>query len=126
MAGFIPDGFTMSGHIKPEPGVHEGCDFEFRPGLPVENARIVDEKVDDDILEKRTHEYLIAHLVSWNLKNPRTGQVVERTEANMGRVNPLLRTAMTRVIMGVRASDPKQDQPSPQKTPDTAAQAGNS
>lgn len=125
MAGFIPDSYTLAGYIKAEPGVHEGCSFEYRPGLPIENSRIIDEKAEDDVLERRTQEYLVAHLVAWNLQNPATGKPVERTESNMGRVNPLLRTAMTRVIMGVRASDPKQDVPTP-AVPNIADRAGNS
>ena len=121
MPSFIADGFTLTGYVAPEAGIHDGLSFTYRPGLPVENRTVVEEQgLAAGVKEDRIRKYLADHLKEWNLvypdhpSVPEAGKAVPITADNCGRINGKLRTAILDILMGWSASDK-----------DPGAQAGN-
>lgn len=128
-ASFIPDGFTLRGYVAPDDGLHNGCAFVYRPGLPLENAALL-EQVDRNVREERVCQFLADHLVEWDLRTPdvgpQAGKPVPINVETCGRIQAALRTAMVDIVMGWKRSDvPPRPKAPPEPPVDWEQQSGN-
>jgi hypothetical protein len=116
MSGFIEDGYDTWARLAAEPGLYEEVRFRYRPALSFQHAHVMAAPEGSDEREKRTVALLKSQLLEWDLKK-RDGTVVEISEANLRRVQHLLRIFMYNIVVGVGASE---------GSIDFQAEAGNS
>lgn len=104
---FIDDGYTVTGYIARRPGLHPAITFEFRAMTQPECAR-----AKHHLNNARTPEEGEGHaagviakrLVSWDIKK-RDGKMVDITQENVIRVQPMAFYDMWCQVLGVRGPD---------------------
>ena len=113
---FIEDGYTYDGLINPEPGLHDGLTFKYRPILPPDRAVIISE-IDSTLASgaARRAETLagaacIRQLVSWDLTRL-DGSQVEISVDNVLRVQPGAFGRLFKICMGGAPSDLPESSP---------------
>ena len=112
MAGYIDDGYTRKGYIKPLDGFHEGLRFEYRPVTVVERSRILarvaacggtkPEQIEKGVRE--ASRCIVEKLTSWDLVN-REGEAVKISEEGVSRLEPHLHGQLFDIITGTQPSD---------------------
>lgn len=112
MPGFIDDGYTRQGYIKPLEPFHEGLRFEYRPVTISDRNRILSrvaacggnkpEQIDKAVRE--ASKAVVERVTSWDLKDSK-GNVVTINEANVMRLESHLHGSLFDVITGTQPSD---------------------
>jgi hypothetical protein len=106
-ATYIPDGWTLRGHLKEIPGLHGAISFEYRPVLAAQRARITDAMKASraDVAEQQSAEVIAKQLITWNVKHPKTGDAIPITAGEIERLQPRLLSSLFSVIMSARPTD---------------------
>ena len=112
----IEDGYTKRGHIKAEPGIHEGIHFEFRPMLAeqAEDLELIIKKSQGASAVRATSKVLCDHLVSWSEVDAKDRKPKPINEANVLKLPRELMVHMRHIIQGVWPGDPP-DSPTPEE-----------
>lgn len=109
-ASFIDDGYTKRGYIKPEPGLHDGLLFSYRPMLAeqAEDLEAILKRVQGAPVIRATCKAISEQLYEWSevdsVKKPRP-----ITEDSVRRLPRDLLTSLRHVIQGVWPGDPLPD-----------------
>lgn len=112
MAGYIDDGYTRKGYIKPLDGFHEGLRFEYRPATVVDRSRMLARVAacggtKPEQIEKAVREAsrcIVEKLVSWDAAN-REGEVLKINEQTLSNFEPHLHGQLFDIITGTQPSD---------------------
>lgn len=112
MLAYIPDGYTESGYIRAERGIHPALRFTFRPMLGADKTVIMDLVLDPK--KKRDQDRIMAaalkeRLVDWDLHDA-AGKSVPISTDVIGRLKPRLFTKLFMVVSGSEAGDHDPDQ----------------
>lgn len=117
MHNFIEDGYTEAGYIAEEPGIHNDLTFSFRPIMVAKrdalNALYLTDRHEEAI--SKVSEEMSRSIQSWSLVDTK-GQPVVRSAANMRRIKPRLFDKLWQVLCGMKASDPRPEDPEKQPT----------
>ena len=110
-ANYIDDGYTRKAYLKPEPGIHEGMLFEYRPMLPepAEDLEIASTKVQGAQFIRMMAVALSKQLVSWSETDSKTGLVRPIEIESLVRIPRELLSLMRQVVQGRWAGDPVPD-----------------
>ena len=107
MRGFIPDGYTISGYIKPSEEWHyPALKFEYRPMVQHERAKIMERITnakDAEASERVAHKIIAGRLISWNLESE--GNPVTLSESNVARLEMHLSGRLLEIVMGYEPDD---------------------
>lgn len=125
-AGFIPDGYTIKGYVKASPGLHPAVKFTYRPSICMQNREVLAQGLAEDVREQRFKDMVAAQVTEWDIRHPITNEIVPITSANVGRLQPMLRSELVDIIMGSKASDPEPGAAEQPKHQSPDANAGNS
>lgn len=102
----IEDGFTKPGRVSPEDGLHEGCEFTYRPLLR-EHFLAVEAKREDANPEEDAalmSSVLAKQVQSWS-EVGQNGQSVPLTTANCRRIPLVLGRRLYGIVCCYEASD---------------------
>lgn len=68
---YIYDGYTEMFRLKEAPGLYEEINAEIRPKTAQEVSRMsaVIDKIDGETQRRRAADFLVPHVISWDLKD---------------------------------------------------------
>lgn len=104
---YIHDGYTQSGYIKAEQGLHNELRFVFRPMLIEERSLLTGQRMQalpDPEQERRAAHLVLPKLLDWQLVDCNQ-RPVELTVPNLLRLRPALFRKLVGIVAGFAGTD---------------------
>lgn len=107
MSGFIPDGFTDSFYLEGVPRLHEPVRGRYRPCTTEEtseyyaSAQLLKPREQD----RHAAKLVAAHVVSWDLKDPATGDTLPIKQEVVLRLTRRLFFRLLSIVTGTEPPD---------------------
>lgn len=104
---FIPDGYTVTRKIRAQRGLHGSLEFAFRPLVAEQRDEFRQQfrGADSNKMNAALRNLLSRQIVSWDVKDPKTGAALPIAEDTIRRLHPKLYDAMYFVICGDEPGD---------------------
>lgn len=110
MESFVTeDGYTESGYIAAEEGIHGPLEFTFRPLLTP--RRDATARLEGDVFANGAAKELAKQIKSWSASVG--GKALPLTEVNIRAAKPRLFDKLWLIVAGYRGSDPRPDAETP-------------